>query len=50
MLKDAKLPAWNSGLLEGVRLTGATGWMPANKDLSNAKLQGADLSGCDLRV
>jgi uncharacterized protein YjbI with pentapeptide repeats len=48
MLKDAILPAWNSGLLEGVRLTGATGWMPANKDLSNAKLQDADLSGCDL--
>jgi uncharacterized protein YjbI with pentapeptide repeats len=48
MLKDAILPAWNSGLLEGVRLTGATGWMPANKDLSNAKLQGADLSSCDL--
>jgi hypothetical protein len=48
MLKDAILPAWNSGLLEGVRLTGATGWMPANKDLSNSKLQGADLSSCDL--
>ena len=30
MLKDAILPAWNSELLEGVRLTGATGWMPAN--------------------
>jgi uncharacterized protein YjbI with pentapeptide repeats len=47
-LKDAILPAWNSGLLEGVRLTGATGWMPANKDLSSAKLQGTDLSSCDL--
>ena len=38
MLNDAKLPAWNSGLLEGVRLAGATGWMPANKDLSDACL------------
>jgi uncharacterized protein YjbI with pentapeptide repeats len=48
MLKDAILPAWNSGLLEGVQLTGATGWVPANKDLSNAKLQDADLESCDL--
>jgi hypothetical protein len=48
MLQDAILPAWNSGLLKGMRLTGATGWMPANKDHSKAKLQGADLSSCDL--
>jgi uncharacterized protein YjbI with pentapeptide repeats len=48
ILNGATLPAWDSRMLEGVRLTGATGWMPANKDLSNAKLQGADLSSCDL--
>ncbi len=48
MLKDSILSVWNNGLLEGVRLTGATVWMPANKDLSNAKLQDADLSSCDL--
>ena len=44
-----------SWLLEGVRLTGTTGWIPANKDLSNAKLQGTylssfDLSGVNLRI
>jgi uncharacterized protein YjbI with pentapeptide repeats len=47
-LQGARLPAWNSGLLEGVKLAGAEGWVPADKDLSNAKLKGADLSGCDL--
>jgi uncharacterized protein YjbI with pentapeptide repeats len=47
-LQGARLPAWSSGLLEGVKLAGAEGWVPADKDLSNAKLQGADLSSCDL--
>jgi uncharacterized protein YjbI with pentapeptide repeats len=47
-LQGARLPAWSSGLLEGVKLAGAEGWVPADKDLSNAKLQGADLSCCDL--
>jgi uncharacterized protein YjbI with pentapeptide repeats len=47
-LQGARLPPWSSGLLEGVKLAGVQGWMPADKDLSNAKLRGADLSGCDL--
>jgi uncharacterized protein YjbI with pentapeptide repeats len=47
-LHNARLPAWNSGLLEGVKLTGAEGWVPADKDLSKAKLKGADLSENDL--
>jgi hypothetical protein len=34
--------------MEGVQLTGATGWVPADKDLRKAKLRGANLSGCDL--
>jgi hypothetical protein len=44
-LSGAKLPSWDSGLLEGVRLSGAKGWIPANKDMRYARLQGADLSG-----
>lgn len=32
--------------MEGVKLAGATGWVPA--DLSKAQLARADLSGCDL--
>ena len=47
-LTGATLPPWDSGLLEGVRLAEAVGWVPANKDLRKAKLKGADLSGCDL--
>jgi uncharacterized protein YjbI with pentapeptide repeats len=47
-LHDARLPKWSSGLLEGVKLAGAEGWVPADKDLSKAKLKGADLSRCDL--
>ena len=47
-LHNARLPAWSSGLLEGVKLAGAEGWVPADKDLSNAKLKGADLSTCDM--
>ena len=39
---------WSSGLLEGSKLGGAEGWVPADKDLKNAKLKGADLSDCDL--
>ena len=47
-MTGATLPPWDSGLLEWVRLVGAVGWMPENKDLRKAKLKGADLSGCDL--
>jgi len=47
-LLHANLPAWGSGLLEGVKLAGAAGWVPADKDLSKAKLKGADLSSCHL--
>ena len=47
-LQGTLLPAWDLGLMEGVRLSGAVGWVPADKDLSNARLNGADLSGCDL--
>jgi hypothetical protein len=46
-LEGARLPFY-SGLMEGVQLVGATGWVPAEKDLCNAKLKGANLSGCDL--
>ena len=40
--------------MAGVKLAGATGWMPADRDLRGAKLAGADLrdadlSGADLR-
>jgi uncharacterized protein YjbI with pentapeptide repeats len=52
MLKHAILPVWNNGLLEGVRITGATVWMPARSaDLSGANLSNtnsADLSGANL--
>jgi uncharacterized protein YjbI with pentapeptide repeats len=48
-LQGARLPAWSSGLMEGVKLAGARGWVPANKDLSNAKLKGADLSNAKLQ-
>ncbi len=47
-MQGARLPAWIRGLMEGVKLAGSEGWVPANKDLSNAKLKGADLSKCDL--
>ena len=47
-LEGAVLPAWDSGLLAGVKLKGAFGWIPASKDLSGAMLAGADLSRCDL--
>ncbi len=47
-LHNARLPAWSSGLLEGVKLAGAEGWVPADKDLHDVKLKGADLSECDL--
>jgi uncharacterized protein YjbI with pentapeptide repeats len=46
-LHNAHLPVRSSGLLEGVRLAGAEGWMPVDKDLKNAKLKGADLSVCN---
>jgi uncharacterized protein YjbI with pentapeptide repeats len=48
-LHDARLPAWSSGLLEGLKLAGAEGWVPADKDLSNAKLKDADLSNAKLQ-
>ena len=47
-LDRAPLPAWDSGLLEGAQLAGAVGWLPANRDLSNAKFKAADLSGFNL--
>jgi uncharacterized protein YjbI with pentapeptide repeats len=47
-LTGARLPKWDSGLFEGVQLAGAMGWLPADRDLTNAKLKSADLSGCDL--
>jgi hypothetical protein len=47
-LTGARLPDWDSGLFEGVQLEGAKGWLPAGRDLTNAKLKSADLSGCDL--
>ena len=31
-LLHAKLPACSSGLLEGVKLAGAEGWVPTDKD------------------
>jgi uncharacterized protein YjbI with pentapeptide repeats len=31
-----------------VKFTGEEGWVPADKDQSNAKLQGSDVSGSDL--
>jgi hypothetical protein len=34
--------------MEGVKLAGATGWVPADRNLCQAKLAGADLSGADL--
>ena len=47
-LSGAVLP-WDSGLMEGVQLAEATGWVPANKDMSKAKLQNANLSASDLK-
>ena len=46
-LAGATLP-WSSGLMAGVKLAGATGWMPADRDLRGAKLAGADLNNTDL--
>jgi len=34
--------------MEGGQLEGATGWVPANRDLCNAKVKGAILSGFDM--
>jgi uncharacterized protein YjbI with pentapeptide repeats len=48
-LTSATLPPWSSGLMEGVKLAGATGWVPADRNMSQAKLKGADLSGADLQ-
>jgi len=48
-LTGATLPPWSSGLMEGVKLAGATGWVPADRNLCQAKLKGADLSGADLK-
>ena len=47
-LTGARMPGWDSGLMEGVKLVGAIGWLPHNKDMSNAKFKGVDLSHCDL--
>ena len=36
--------------MEGVKLAGATGWgVPADRDMRQEKLKGADLSGADLK-
>jgi uncharacterized protein YjbI with pentapeptide repeats len=48
-LSGATLPPWSSGLMQGVKLAGATGWVPADRNMSHAKLKGADLSGADLK-
>ena len=48
-LRGAFLPGWDSGLLEGVKLAGAFGWVPNDFDLSYARLQGSLLTHCDLR-
>lgn len=49
-LRGAVMPAWDSGLLEGVQFDKHTlGWLPHDLDLSNARLRGAKLTGCDLR-
>ena len=47
-LRGATLPPWNSGLMEGVKLSGATGWVPADGDMRQAKLKGSELEGADL--
>ena len=47
-LEGARLPPWDSGLMKGVQLEGATEWVPVDRDLRNAKLKGADLSGCNM--
>lgn len=47
-LEGATLPLWDSGRMEGAKLRGARGWVPAGKNLREAKLAGADLSGCEL--
>jgi uncharacterized protein YjbI with pentapeptide repeats len=48
-LAGATLPPWSSGLMEGVKLAGATGWVPADRNMREAKLKGGDLSGADLK-
>jgi len=47
-LEGSVLPAWDSGLLEGVQLAGASGWMPKDRNLRGAKLRNANLRHCDL--
>jgi uncharacterized protein YjbI with pentapeptide repeats len=51
-LSRATLPPWNSGLMEGVTLAGATGWKPAvgcKDSMKQAKLKGANLQDADLK-
>jgi uncharacterized protein YjbI with pentapeptide repeats len=48
-LAGATLPPWSSGLMEGVKLAGATGWVPADRNMRQANLKGGDLSGADLK-
>ncbi len=43
-LHNAHLSEWNSGLMEGTKLAGSEEWVPTDKDLSNVKLKGADVS------
>ncbi len=47
-LQGVRLSHWISGQLQGVKLAGAKGWVPADKNMRDAKLKNADLSGSDL--
>jgi hypothetical protein len=49
-LRGATLPPWSSGLMEGVKLAGATGWVPADRDLRQAKFKDTELEGAYLEV
>ncbi len=46
-MQDARLPAWSSGRLTGVKLAEAEVCVPSDKDLSQCDLPGADLSRAD---
>jgi uncharacterized protein YjbI with pentapeptide repeats len=47
-LSDATLPPWSSGLMEGVKLAGVTGWVPSDGNMRQATLKGAVLSDAEL--
>jgi chemotaxis protein histidine kinase CheA len=42
-------PWTDLGLMKGVKLAGATGWVPADMNMSHAKLGGSDLAVADLK-